>query len=62
MSAFKLFHYPLVRSVRVRWMLNELGLPYELVKVNLPKGEHKGEEFSAVNPNQALPVLQFNDR
>ena len=74
-----LYHFPLTRSVRVIWMLEEMGLDYKLVKVDVFAGEAFTEvservmkdvipltdvtakEFAKLNPNHALPVLQFKD-
>lgn len=38
-------------------MLEELGLPYELRKVDLGKGEQKRPEYLALNPNGKIPTL-----
>lgn len=38
-------------------MLEELGVPYELVKVHIGKGEQKTADFRAKNLNQRIPVL-----
>jgi glutathione S-transferase len=52
-----LYHAPQSRSVRPRWMLEEIGTPYELVRVNLQAGEQKKPEFLRINPNGAVPAL-----
>lgn len=39
------------------WLLNELGLEYELHPVDLMQGEHRRPEFLALNPAAKLPVL-----
>lgn len=39
-------------------LLEELELPYELVKVNLGKSEQKTPEFVAKNLNGRIPVLE----
>lgn len=44
-------------SVKVPIALEELGLPYELMAVNVRKGEQKEEAFVALNPNGKVPVL-----
>lgn len=54
-----LYHYPLSRSVRVRMLLIELGVPHELVRVNLLRGEGMRPEFLQKNPNHAVPVLDL---
>jgi glutathione S-transferase len=52
-----LYHAPQSRSVRPRWMLEEIGTPYELVRVNLQAGEQKTPDFLRINPNGAVPAL-----
>ncbi|WP_158287791.1 glutathione S-transferase family protein [Falsiroseomonas bella] len=39
----------------------EAGIPLELAPVNLFGGEHKGEAYTQVNPNQLVPVLEEDD-
>jgi glutathione S-transferase len=39
-------------------MLEELGIPYELVKVHIGKGEQKDASFHAKNLNERIPVLE----
>lgn len=42
---------------RIELMLSLLGLPAELVFVDLAKGEHKQPQFLAMNPFGQVPVL-----
>lgn len=42
---------------RARLFLGLLGLPYELVPVDLAAGEQKGPGFLAINPFGQVPVL-----
>ena len=53
----KLYEFPPTRSIRVRWTLQELGVPFEAVTVNMIKGEHQTPEFRKINPAAKLPVL-----
>ena len=53
----KLFEFPPTRSIRVRWTLQELGVEFESVTVNMLKGEHHLPEFLKINPAGKLPVL-----
>jgi glutathione S-transferase len=46
---------------RVRIFLAEKGLSIPRVEVDLAKLEHKTAEFSALNPFQTIPVLEFDD-
>lgn len=54
----KLFYVPKTRATRVRWALEELGLPYELVRLDAAKGETKSEAHTKRNPFQHVPVLE----
>jgi glutathione S-transferase len=56
-----LYHSGQSRSVRPRWMLEELGAPYELRRVNLEAGDQKRPEFLKINPNGAVPALVDGD-
>lgn len=53
----KLYGTPPTRALRAIWLLNELGLEYELHPVDLMQGEHYQQEFLALNPAARVPVL-----
>ncbi len=53
----KLFEFAPTRSIRVRWTLQELGVEFESVTVNMIAGEHHRPEFLKINPAGKLPVL-----
>ncbi|WP_226664726.1 glutathione S-transferase family protein [Microbulbifer aggregans] len=57
----KLYGTPPTRVLRVMWMLNELGLEYELHPVDLMKGEAYHKDFLALNPAAKVPVLVDGD-
>lgn len=57
----KLYGSPPTRSLRVQWLLNELELPYETVKVNMEAGEHRSAAFLALNPVGKIPALVDGD-
>lgn len=46
---------------RVKIFLAEKGIEYELVEVDLMKGEHKSPGFLKKNPSGKLPVLELDD-
>ncbi len=52
----RLYYAPRTRAVRVRWLLEELGLPYELVRVafRVPSGGF----FVQATPSGKVPVIQ----
>jgi len=56
----KLYGVPGSRAMRSLWMLEELGLPYENVKVDFIKGT-KQADFLKLNPNGHIPVLEDDD-
>jgi maleylacetoacetate isomerase len=49
-------------SYRVRIALNMKGLEYEQVSVHLAKGKQYDPEFSAVSPQNLVPVLEHDGR
>jgi glutathione S-transferase len=57
----KFYEFPPTRSIRVRWTLQELGVAFEAVTVNLPAGEHRQPSFLALNPAGKVPVLVDGD-
>ena len=57
----KLYEFAPTRSIRVRWTLQELGVPFESVVVNGAKGENRQPWFLELNPAGKLPVLVDGD-
>jgi glutathione S-transferase len=58
----KLHHFALSgHSHRALLMLSLLGLPHEVLPVNLRQGEHKTEAFLQRNPFGQVPVLEDGD-
>ncbi len=58
----RLYEFGPTRSIRARWVLQELGVPFEAVNVDLRRGEHRAQEFLALNPAGKIPVLIDDDR
>jgi glutathione S-transferase len=56
-----LYHHPFSRAAGVVWMLEEIGIPYELRFVDIMKGEQKAPQILALNPMGKLPVLVDGD-
>jgi glutathione S-transferase len=52
-----LYHHPFSRAANVVWMLEEVGVPYELRFVDLMTGKHKQPDILALNPMGKLPIL-----
>jgi glutathione S-transferase len=57
----KLYYATQSRAVRPRWMLEEIGAPYELVRLNLAAGDQKKPAYLALNPNGTVPTLVDGD-
>ncbi len=49
---------PSPNAIEVLAAAHLLELPFETVRVDLFKGEQKGRAFTALNPNQKMPVLE----
>jgi glutathione S-transferase len=56
----KLYFNSFSRATRVRWILEELGMPYELVTVDFSKGEHKHPDYMRVHPLGLVPAIEDN--
>jgi Glutathione S-transferase len=54
----RLYHAPRTRSVRVRWLLEELGLPHELVTREY---QRQGQPFAQAAPFGKFPSLEDGD-
>ncbi len=50
------------RATRVRWMLEELGVPYEMVRVDMGKGEHKAASYLEIHPLGKLPAVEIDGK
>jgi glutathione S-transferase len=56
-----LYHHPFSRAANVLWMLEEVGVPYELQHVDILAGAHKAPEILALSPMGKLPILTDGD-
>ena len=59
---YELYYSPGACSLAIHVLLNEIGAPVELKKVNLRTGENRSPEFLAVNPRGQVPVLVDGDK
>ena len=57
----KLYYVPMTRAGRVRWMLEELEVPYELARLNPSKGENRTPEYLAIHPLGHVPAFVDGD-
>lgn len=52
------FYYsPFSSAATVHWALEELGVPYEKVKVDLKANDQKKPAYLAINPNGKVPAV-----
>jgi glutathione S-transferase len=56
-----LYHAPNSRSGAARFLLEELGVPYELHVLNLKKNEQRAPAYLAVNPMGKVPAIRHGD-
>ena len=57
----KFYYHPSPNPAKVALLLEETGLPYELVPVDTRKGEQHEAAFTAINPNAKTPALVDGD-
>src|SRR5262249_35217616 len=61
-ATMKLYDYPFAPNPRrVRVFLAEKGIEVPRVTVDITKGEQRTPQFAALNPRQAVPVLELDD-
>jgi glutathione S-transferase len=57
MSVIKLYGGPRSRASIVQWYLEELGLPYEQISLDMQAGEHRQPDYLAINPMGKVPAI-----
>lgn len=57
MTELMFYHAIPSRGAVVRWMLEEVGEPYDMTLLNLKAGEGRKPEFLAVSPQGKVPAL-----
>ena len=57
MSHLKIYGNARTRANRTIWMAEELGLAYQVIPVDLAKGETRSPSFLAINPNGHVPAI-----
>jgi glutathione S-transferase len=60
MMMLRLYDYlPSGNGYKVRLLLSQLGVPFELITLDIVKGETRRPEFLAKNPNGRIPLLEI---
>ncbi len=52
-----LYHSPASRAFTAYWLLEELGVPFQVETVDIRKGEQKTPEYLALNPSGKVPTI-----
>ena len=52
-----LYYAPRTRAVRPRWVLEEVGAPYQLVRLDIRAGDQRKPDYLRINPNGSVPTL-----
>src|SRR5437016_12973871 len=61
MAKLTLYHAAPSRSSITRWMLEEVGEPYDVHLLSLSKGDNRAADYLAVNPMGKVPALKHGD-
>lgn len=56
----KFYHAPRSRGWGVFWLLEELGVDYEMVKIDVRAGHGAPEEYRAIQPNKKVPAIDHD--
>ncbi len=53
----EMHYWPTPNGIKISLALEEMGLPYTIVPVNIGKGEQFKPEFLAISPNNRIPAI-----
>ena len=51
------YYWPTPNGWKVSIMLEELGIDYRIIPVNISRGEQFTPEFLAISPNNRMPAI-----
>ncbi|MDZ4662997.1 MAG: glutathione S-transferase family protein [Pseudomonadota bacterium] len=60
-NTLKIFGSNRTRALRCYWLLEEMGVPYESIPVDLAKRENQSTKFIELNPYGKVPVMLDGD-
>src|SRR5215210_6755502 len=52
-----LYYWPTPNGFKISIMLEECGLPYTMIPVNIARGDQFKPEFLAISPNNRMPAI-----
>jgi glutathione S-transferase len=58
---YTLYYAPSTASLAIHWMLIEMGVPFETVKLDLKARDQDRPEYRALNPAGTVPTLVVDD-
>ena len=53
----QLYYWPTPNGHKITIMLEECGLPYDIIPVNIGKGDQFNPEFLVISPNNRMPAI-----
>ena len=53
----ELYYWPTPNGFKISIMLEECGLPYTMIPVNISKGEQFKPDFLKISPNNRMPAI-----
>ena len=56
-----LYYWPTPNARKVSILFEELKLKYNLIKVDINKGEQFFEKFLKISPNNKIPAIEFEE-
>jgi glutathione S-transferase len=56
-----LYASPKTRSFGVLWLLEEMGVPFQIKRLDMAKDEHKAEAYLKLNPFGKVPTVTDGD-
>lgn len=57
----KIYHSSMARSVRVIWAAEEMGIPYEVEKLDFKPEILQSEEYRAIHPGARVPAIKDDE-
>jgi glutathione S-transferase len=58
-ETMQLYWAPKTCAFNAVWMIEETGLPYELIKMDWKAGALKTDAYRAINPMMKMPALEL---
>jgi GST-like protein len=55
------YYWPTPNGWKITTMLEEVGLPYNVIPINIGKGDQFKPEFLAISPNNKMPAIVDHD-